>query len=193
MELPEEQGATPSPAGSWPAEEMGDETAAGLGPRVTAVFTAAQQAAEHLMKMARAEAEDLRRRTETELETYRREQRDEARAEAAAILDLARSDAEEIRREAKAEAATLEDAAKLRAQWIDEGIRLAAERAEWGRRGLEEVVERLQEFAVRPPDNWAEVGPPPEAPSTNGEPTVAARTVAEELAAGTPRADTATD
>ena len=36
------------------------------------------------------------------------------------------------------------------------------ERAEWGRRGLHEVIERLEEFAVRAPIEWPELGPPPD-------------------------------
>ncbi len=41
-----------------------------IGPRVTAVFTAAEKAAQHIVEMAREEAEDVRRRAEAEAESH---------------------------------------------------------------------------------------------------------------------------
>jgi hypothetical protein len=138
------------------------DSAAGIGPRVSAVFTAAEQAAEHILQMARAEAEDIRRSAESEIEALRAQRRNEAEREARALVEDARAEAEIIRGEATRAARAVEDAARRREQWIDEGIRLVIERAEWGRRGLHEVIERLEEFAVRAPIEWPELGPPPD-------------------------------
>jgi hypothetical protein len=136
------------------------ESAAGLGPRVSAVFTAAEQAAEHIIQMARAEVEDIRRAAESEVAAFRAQRRQDAEREARMLVEEARAEAEARRRE----------------QWIDEGIRLMVERAEWGRRGLQEVLARLEEFAIRIPTEWPEVGPPP--PPLEREPDLPAARMA---------------
>ena len=150
MDEPDERRA---PAG----EPEADSAAAGLGPRVTAVFTAAEQAADHIVEMARAEAEDMRRRVEIEIDRYRREQRALSEAESREIVAAARAEADSIRTEARTEAEAIESAARTREQWTDEGIRLLVERAEWARRGLHEVVSTLSELAVLSPSEWREL------------------------------------
>ena len=125
-------------------------TPRGLGPRVTAVFTAAEQAAEHILRMAREEVNDLRSSAEAEIEAFQAERRAEAEREARSIIDGARAEADSIRKEARDSAETIESNARRREQWINEGIRLMVERVEWGRRGLDEVLTRLSDLAVRP-------------------------------------------
>ena len=117
---------------------------------MTAVFTAAEQAAEHVLRMAREEVNDLRSSAEVEVEAFQAERRAEAEREARSLIDGARAEADSIRKEARESANTIESAARRREQWINEGIRLMVERVEWGRRGLDEVVTRLSDLAVRP-------------------------------------------
>ena len=177
MQVPEDPArATASPES---VDERELDSAAGIGPRVSAVFTAAEQAAEHILTMARAEVEDMRREAAAEVAAMRAAQRQEADREAQRIVDEARAEADRIRAEAREHARATEETARRREQWIDEGIRLATERAEWGRRGLQEVVSRLEDFVVRPPTEWGDLprdsipefdpnaAPPP--PSSDGE------------------------
>ena len=168
-------GADPSGAPQLPA--------AGLGPRVTAVFTAAEQAADHIVKMAREEVVDLRSRVEADLEAFRRERRAAAEEEAREIVSAARSEAESIRREASITAAAIEEVARTREQWVTDGIRLLTERAEWGRRGLEEVLERLQPFVEHPPEEWPELPREPLPSLSDAAPPAPA---ADEAAAAAP-------
>ena len=175
MELPEERGAAFGGGAGRETSDGADQdaSAAGLGPRVTAVFTAAEQAADHILTMARAEAEDMRRRVEADIEAHRREQRAEAEAEARAILGAARAEADSIRAEARAAAQATEAAARTREHWVNEGIRLMTERAEWARQGLLEVVSRLEPFAEREPQEWREIESPQPSPSPVAEPDLA--------------------
>ncbi len=129
---------------------------------MTAVFTAAEQAAEHVLRMAREEVNDLRSSAEVEVEAFQAERRAEAEREARSLIDGARAEADSIRKEARDSANTIESAARRREQWINEGIRLMVERVEWGRRGLDEVVTRLSDLAVRPLPEIDEQGEGPE-------------------------------
>jgi hypothetical protein len=144
VELPDERTADDAPVDS-----------AGIGPRVSAVFTAAEQAAEHVLAIAREEADDLRRRTQSDMEALRARETAKAEDEARAIVTAARVEAEEIRREARERAAAIEEAAKRREQRIDEGIRLMVDRAEWARSGLKDVVSKLDHFVAKGPPEWA--------------------------------------
>ena len=123
--------------------------------------------------MARAEVEDLRRQADTEIHAMRAQRRQEAEIEARQIVQSARDEAEIIRTEAVRSAEAVEDAARRREQWIDEGIRLMVERAEWARRGLREVITRLDDFVVRAPAEWPDTPPIPSAEAS--EPPPAAR------------------
>ncbi|HEX2112657.1 MAG TPA: hypothetical protein VHF67_14010 [Gaiellaceae bacterium] len=178
MEVPGEHQTSAATNGDA-VDERELDSAAGIGPRVSAVFTAAEQAAEHILTMARAEVVDMRREAEAEVAAMRAAQRQEAGREAQQILDDARAEADRIRAEAREHARGTEETARRREAWINEGIRLAIERAEWGRRGLEEVISRLGDFVVRPPTEWPdlprepvrELGPaaPTIEPSGDGE------------------------
>ena len=177
MRAPDEPASGITPSGGAPAGDRpgGELDSAGLGPRVSAVFTAAEQAAEHILRMAREEAEDLRRQTEAEIEAFRAQRRSEAEREARQILDTAREEGDAVLREARETARTIEGAARRREQWINEGIRLMVERVEWGRRGLEEVLSRLADVTARP------LPEPEDAPAEPGAGEERPRTVAEEL------------
>ena len=179
MRNPDEPASGGAPPGAAPSGDRpggGDVDSAGLGPRVSAVFTAAEQAAEHILRMAREEAEDLRRQTEAEIEALRSQRRSEAEREARQTVDAARAEGDAVLKEARETARTIEGAARRREQWINEGIRLMVERVEWGRRGLDEVLTRLADVASRPLPEPGEVGE--ESPPESAEPP---RTVAEEL------------
>jgi hypothetical protein len=145
---------------------------AGIGSRVSAVFTKAEQAADHILRVAQEEAEDMRRRAEAEMELYRGAQRKAADRESRQILDAARVEAEAIRAQAADAARAVEAAARVRAQRIDEGVRLMIEQAEWARQGLGESLARLDYFAARDPEEWAGASEPPasERPTGPAEP-----------------------
>jgi hypothetical protein len=151
-----------------PGSERELDSAAGIGPRVSAVFTAAEQAAEHMLAMARAEVEDMRREAEADVAAMRAAQRQEADRETRRMLDEARAEGDRIRAEAREHARATEETARRREQWINEGVRLAIERAEWGRRGLQDVIARLEDIVLRPPTEWGELPrePVPELDST---------------------------
>jgi hypothetical protein len=116
-----------------------------IGPRVTAVFTAAEKAAQHIVEMAREEAEDVRRRAEAEAETLLTQRRYQAEEEAARLLAEARAQADGIRSGAEEEARQAEESARRRELRIREETRLLEEQVEWAREGLRAVAERLRE------------------------------------------------
>ena len=116
-----------------------------IGPRVTAVFTAAERAAQHIVDMAREEAEDVRRRAETEAETQITERRYRAEEEAARMVAEARAQAEQIRASAEEEARQIHESARRREVRTREETRLLEERVEWAREGLRDVADRLRE------------------------------------------------
>jgi hypothetical protein len=133
----------------------------GVGARVTAVFTAAEKAAEHIMSLAREEADDVRRRAHAEIDTYRQECRNTAEQEAQRIIQAAHDSAGLIERDARAAADELERVARERRNRLLEETHLIEERIEWAREGLREVVSRLEQVASRD-----EPGPEPESESS---------------------------
>ncbi len=116
-----------------------------IGPRVTAVFTAAERAAQHIVDMAREEAEDVRRRAEVDAESHATQRRYQAEEEAARLVAEARSQAEQIRSSAEEEARQTHESARRREVRIREETRLLEERVEWAREGLRDVADRLRE------------------------------------------------
>lgn len=119
----------------------------GVGARVTAVFTAAEKAAEHIMSLAREEADDIRRRVHAEIDTYRQECRNTAEQEAQRIIQAAHDRGGQIERDARAAADDLERVARERRNRLLEETHLIEERVEWAREGLREVVGRLEQVA----------------------------------------------
>jgi hypothetical protein len=116
-----------------------------IGPRVTAVFTAAEKAAQHIVEMAREEAEDVRRRAEAEAESHQTQRRYQAEEEAARLVAEARVQADQIRSAAEEEARQTQESARRREVRIREETRLLEERVEWARDGLRDVADRLRE------------------------------------------------
>ncbi|HEX2505925.1 MAG TPA: hypothetical protein VHK22_06940 [Gaiellaceae bacterium] len=139
---PSEPERLTAPAGA-PRDSGGVEL--DIGPRVTAVFTAAEKAAQHIVDMAREEAEDVRRRAEAEVETYLTQRRYQAEEDAARLVAEARVQADHIRSAAEEAARQTEEAARRREVRIREETRLLEERVEWARDGLREVADRLRE------------------------------------------------
>jgi cell division septum initiation protein DivIVA len=149
--VPDQTAGTEDTNGSAESPLAGE----GVGARVTAVFTAAEKAAEHIMSLAREEADDVRRRAHAEIDTYRQECRNTAEQEAQRIIQAAHDSAGLIERDARAAADELERAARERRNRLLEETHLIEERVEWAREGLREVVGRLEQVAS--PD-----GPEPE-------------------------------
>lgn len=116
-----------------------------IGPRVTAVFTAAERAAQHIVDMAREEAEDVRRRAEAEVESLMTQRRFQAEEEASRLIAEARAQADGIRTAAEEEARQTQESARRREVRIREETRLLEERVEWAREGLRDVADRLRE------------------------------------------------
>lgn len=139
---PSEPERLTAPPGS-PRDAAGVEL--DIGPRVTAVFTAAEKAAQHIVDMAREEAEDVRRRADAEAETLVTQRRYQAEEEAARLLAEARAQADQIRGAAEETARQTEESARRREVRIREETRLLEERVEWAREGLREVADRLRE------------------------------------------------
>jgi hypothetical protein len=128
-----------------PFTANGEDGGAGaeISARVSAVFTAAEKAAQHVLTMAREEADDIRRRAHADVEAMRTQLRAEAAQEAARLVDQARVEAEAIRAEAREAAGRVDaesDARKLR---LREEVRLLGERIDWAHDGLREVAARL--------------------------------------------------
>ncbi len=161
MELSDERPPDHVPPAEPPTERPGGfhPDPEGIGSRVSAVFTKAEQAADHILRVAQEEAEDMRRRAEAEMELYRSAHREAADREARQVLEAARVEADGIRAQAAEAARATEAAARVRAQRFEEGVRLMVEQAEWARQGLGEALARLDYFAARPPEEWAEGTP----------------------------------
>jgi hypothetical protein len=138
-----------------------------IGPRVTAVFTAAEKAAQHIVEMAREEAEDVRRRAETEAETHVTQRRYQAEEEAVRLIAEARAQADQIRSAAEEAARQTEESARRREVRIREETKLLEERVEWAREGLREVADRLREAEAlvtipgSEPSRGSPTAPPP--------------------------------
>ena len=85
------------------APEMGaSEDDQGIGARVTAVFTAAEKAGQHIVTLAREEADDILRQARAEADAYLREQKLQADKEVEQIFADARRKADAIEHEARA-------------------------------------------------------------------------------------------
>ena len=123
----------------------------GIGARVTAVFTAAEKAGQHIVSLAREEAEDILRQAKAEAEAYRREQRLDADKEVEQIFVDARRKAEVIEEGARVAARQVEDDARVRKERLREEARLIEERIQWAKEGLVEVDERIQQVFLDEP------------------------------------------
>jgi vacuolar-type H+-ATPase subunit H len=133
----------PEPAAPFAVD--GEEGTAGaeISARVSAVFTAAEKAAQHMLTMAREEADDIRRKAHSDAEATRSQLRVEAEQEAARIVEQARAEAEAISAEASEAAGRVEAEADARKLRLREEVRLMGERIDWAHDGLREVAARL--------------------------------------------------
>ena len=130
----------------------------GIGARVTAVFTAAEKAGQHIVSLAREEAEDIRREARAEAEAYLREQKLQADKEVEQIFADARRKAEAIEEDARIAARQVEDDARVRKERLREEARLIEERIGWAKEGLAEVSDRIEQVFLEneplaPPDS----------------------------------------
>jgi cell division septum initiation protein DivIVA len=114
-----------------------------IGARVSAVFTAAEKAAQHILTLAHEEAADIHKRAESDGESLRAQRRLEAEQEARHLLEQARAEAETVRDAARSAAREVEADAAARKLRLREEVRLLEERIEWARDGLREVASRL--------------------------------------------------
>jgi cell division septum initiation protein DivIVA len=146
-ELPPEDVDEPVGEAAAPETPSGGsaEDDQGIGARVTAVFTAAEKAGQHIVTLAREEAEDIRREARAEAEAYLREQRLDADKEVEKIFAEARKKAEAIESQARAAAMQVEDDARVRKERLREEARLIEERIGWAKEGLAEVHDRLEQ------------------------------------------------
>jgi hypothetical protein len=117
----------------------------GIGARVTAVFTAAEKAGQHIVTLAREEAEDILREARAEAEAYLREQKIAADKEVEGIFAEARRKAEAIEAGSRAASRQVEDDARIRKDRLREEARLIEERIAWAKEGLTDVNQRLEE------------------------------------------------
>lgn len=133
----------PEPAAPFALD--GDEGIAGaeISARVSAVFTAAEKAAQHMLTMAREEADDIRRKAHSDAEAARTQLRVEAEQEATRVVEQARAEADAIRFEAQEAAGRVEAEADARKLRLREEVRLLGERIDWAHDGLREVAGRL--------------------------------------------------
>ena len=128
---------------SGPREDPGVDDS-GIGERVSAVFTAAEKAAQHILTMAREEGDDIRRQARAEADVLTRQFRVEAEREAERILMDVGVQAESMLEEARAAGRKIEDDARIRKERLQEEMRLLEERIHWAQDGLREVVSRLR-------------------------------------------------
>jgi ribonuclease Y len=126
-------------------EVEASEDDSGIGARVTAVFTAAEKAGQHIVTLAREEAEDIRREARAEADAYLREQKLQADKEVEQIFAEARRKADAIEDEARTASRQVEDGARVRKERLREEARLIEERITWAKEGLAEVNERLEQ------------------------------------------------
>lgn len=117
----------------------------GIGARVTAVFTAAEKAGQHIVSLSREEAEDIRREARAEAEAYLREQKLRADKEVEQIFADARRRAEAIEEDARLAARQVEDDARVRKERLREEARLIEERIGWAKEGLVEAKDRIEQ------------------------------------------------
>jgi F0F1-type ATP synthase membrane subunit b/b' len=142
-EAPVEQGVEEQ-VGATPEVEASEDDS-GIGARVTAVFTAAEKAGQHIVTLAREEAEDIRREARAEADAYLREQKLQADKEVEQIFADARRKAESIEEDSRIAARQVEDDARVRKERLREEARLIEERIAWAKEGLGEVNDRLEE------------------------------------------------
>jgi hypothetical protein len=121
------------------------EDDAGIGARVTAVFTAAEKAGQHIVSLSREEAEDIKREARAEAEAYLRERKLEADVEVQKIFADARSKADVIEAEARTRAQQVEDDARVRKERLREEARLIEERIAWAKEALAEAGDRIEQ------------------------------------------------
>jgi hypothetical protein len=114
-----------------------------ISARVSAVFTAAEKAAQHMLTMAREEADDIRRKAHSDGDALRAQLRVEGEQEAARLVEQVRAEAESIKQEARDAARRVEAEADARKLRLREEIRLIGERIDWAHDGLREVAARL--------------------------------------------------
>ena len=126
-------------------EARASDDDSGIGARVTAVFTAAEKAGQHIVTLAREEAEDILRQARAETDAYLREQKLQADKEVEQIYSDARRKADAIEEGARASARQVEDDARIRKERLREEARLIEERIAWAKDGLIQVDERLQQ------------------------------------------------
>jgi vacuolar-type H+-ATPase subunit H len=133
------------PEEATPLAPVGDDasSSAEISARVSAVFTAAEKAAQHMLTMAREEADDIRRRAHSDAEAHRTQLRVEAEKDAASLIDQARAEAEAIKEEAREAAGRVQVDAEARKLRLREEVRLIGERIGWAHDGLREVSARL--------------------------------------------------
>ena len=147
----------PEPAAPFAVD--GEEGTAGaeISARVSAVFTAAEKAAQHMLTMAREEADDIRRKAHSDAEATRTHLRVEAEQEASRVVDQARTEAAAITTEAREAASRVEAEADARKLRLREEVRLLGERIDWAHDGLREVAARLD--GLFPDERLAAVEP----------------------------------
>jgi F0F1-type ATP synthase membrane subunit b/b' len=117
----------------------------GIGARVTAVFTAAEKAGQHIVSLARSEAEDILREARAEAEAYKQQRKLEADQDVERIFAEARRKADGIEEDARVRARQVEDDARVRKERLREEARLVEERIDWVKEGLREVSDRIQQ------------------------------------------------
>ena len=126
-------GATAAPAAD----------SAGIGTRVSAVFTAAEKAANDMLHLAREQADDIRRKAEAEAESHVSQRRSDAQEEAIRIRAEAEAEAHRIRQTARESAREIEETARRREQRVREETDLLLDRVDWAREGIDDVISRL--------------------------------------------------
>jgi F0F1-type ATP synthase membrane subunit b/b' len=133
----------PEPAAPFALD--GEEGIAGaeISARVSAVFTAAEKAAQHMLTMAREEADDIRRKAHSDGEAIRTQLRVDAEQDATRLVEHARAEAAAITAEAREAAGRVESEADARKLRLREEVRLLGERIDWAHDGLREVAARL--------------------------------------------------
>jgi hypothetical protein len=122
---------------------------AGIGTRVSAVFTAAEKAANDVLNLAREQSDDIRRKAEAEAETHLSQRRSDAQADAMRVLAEAEAEAHRIRQTARDNAREIEDAARRREQRVREETDLLLDRVDWAREGIDDVISRLEDVRGR--------------------------------------------
>lgn len=149
--------ARPSDDAEWPVSTDSH----GIGTRVSAVFTAAEKAANDMLQLARAQADDILLKAEAEAATHVSERRSRAEEEARRVVAEAEAEAQKIRYSARENAREIEEAARRREKRVREETDHLLDRVEWAREGIDEVIARLQD--VRPTHRIPTPEPPREA------------------------------